>query len=159
MGERISAELAHSLLQSSHWHLSNNETCFDLLIYYTLRSCHWLTKSIEIILERWVRTSFPVSNLILDVTRMDRHSVNGEAVSQTEKVGGTHSNLAFTAEAPDIYWYLLIVHSCSFLAQQSFWHILAPAFAFSVCNTSWPAVRIAVRIATNGNRYILNHKS
>lgn len=120
MGERISAELAHSLLQSSHWHLSNNETCFDLLIYYTLRSCHWLTKSIEIILERWVRTSFPVSNLILDVTRMDRHSVNGEAVSQTEKVG-THSNLAFTAEAPDIYWYLLIVHSFSFLAQQSFW--------------------------------------
>ena len=45
---------------------------------------------------------FPLSNLILDVTRMDRHSVNGEAVSQTDKAGGTHSNLAFTAEAADI---------------------------------------------------------
>ena len=28
--------------------------------------------------------------------------MNGEAVSQTEKVGGTHSNLAFTAEAPEL---------------------------------------------------------
>ena len=67
---------------------------------------------------------------IILVTRMDRHSVNGEAVSQTEKAGGTHSNSTFTAEAPDnteSYLHILTrLHSLSFLAQQSFRHLLSP---------------------------------